>query len=188
MDGHGTLRQLLGGLPADSTTALIGLQSIPPGFLPALAIHLEGYSQLPINMLTTDTPLLGGRFYLGTHGCSLRLNSERGEMAVHMQEGRQDFGYGPSYFDLLLFSAADCFGDRLQVVLLSGAETGNLEGLRYMRENGGRLLIQQRSTCMMPAALAAAIEENLCDEECEPDNICNRIADEYHRRDSHLAL
>ncbi len=186
--GHGTLRQLYAGLPVDPTTALIGLQSIPPGFLPALGAHLEDYGHLPIKRLTADTTLRGGHFYLGTHGCSLRINSAQGEVAVHMQEGRQDFGYGPSYFDLLLFSAADCFGDRLQVVLLSGAETGNLEGLRYIRENGGRLLIQQRDTCMMPAKLAAAIEEDLCDEECEPDNICNRIADEYRRRDSHLAL
>ncbi len=185
--GHGTLRQLVAGLQADPTTALIGLQSIPPGFLPALGAHLEDYGHLPINTLTADTTLRGGHFYLGTHGCSLRINNAHGQMSVHMQEGRQDFGYGPSYFDLLLFSAADCCGDRLQVVLLSGAETGNLEGLRYIRENGGRLLIQQRGTCMMPAALAAAIEENLCDEECEPDDISNRIADEGRSRDSHLA-
>ncbi len=173
--GHGILRQLFTELPTAPTTAMIGLQSIPPGFLPALSAHLGGYGRLPINTLTANTPLRGGRFYLGTHGCSLRINNESGEAAVHMQEGRQDFGYGPSYFDLLLFSAADCFGDRLQVVLLSGAETGNLEGLRYMRENGGRLLIQKRTTCMMPATLAAAIGEDLCDEECEPDNISNRI-------------
>ncbi len=174
--GHGSMRQMLAGLPADPHTALIGLQSIPPAFLPALATHLQGYGPAPINIISNRVSLRRGQFYLGTHGCSLRLGEENAAVILRMQEGRQDFGYGPSYFDLLLFSAADCFGDRLQVVLLSGAETGNLEGLRYMRENGGRLLIQARATCMMPASLTATIEEDLCDEECEPQNIAARIA------------
>ncbi len=174
--GHGSMRQMLAGLPADPAAALIGLQSIPPVFLPALAAHLQGYSRLPISILGEEAALRRGQCYLGTHGCSLRLAAEEATMRLRMQEGRQDFGYGPSYFDLLLFSASDCFGERLQVVLLSGAETGNLEGLRYMRENGGRLLIQKRTTCMMPAAMAATIEEDLCDEECEPEDIAACIA------------
>ncbi len=174
--GHGSMRQMLAGLPADAPTALIGLQSIPPAFLPALASHLQGYAPAPINIVSGEVSLRRGQSYLGTHGCSLRLGEESTEVILRMQEGRQDFGYGPSYFDLLLFSASDCLGDRLQVVLLSGAETGNLEGLRYMRENGGRLLIQERATCIMPASLNATIEEDLCDEECEPHNIAARIA------------
>ncbi len=174
--GHGSMRQMLAGLPADPVTALVGLQSIPPAFLPALADHLQGFGRLPINILGAEAALRSGQCYLATHGCSLRLAVEDAAVSLRMQEGRQDFGYGPSYFDLLLFSASDCFGDRLQVVLLSGAETGNLEGLRYMRENGGRLLIQKRTTCMMPAALAATIEEDLCDEECEPEHMAARIA------------
>jgi two-component system chemotaxis response regulator CheB len=174
--GHGSMRQMLAGMTADPLTALVGLQSIPPAFLPALAAHLQGYGPVPIKILSGEAALQRGQCYLGTHGCSLRLGKADAAVNVRMQEGRQDFGYGPSYFDLLLFSASDCFGDRLQVVLLSGAETGNLEGLRYMRENGGRLLVQDRATCMMPASLAATIEENLCDEECELKDIAARIA------------
>ncbi len=174
--GHGTMRRLLAGLPENGASTLIGIQSIPPSFLPALAVHMESYGRLRVETLSDDTPLKRGYFYLGTHGCSLRLNTDGGSVAARMQEGRQDFGYGPSYFDLLLFSAADCFGANLQVVLLSGAETGNLEGLRYVRENGGRLLIQQRASCMMPATLEAAAEAGLCDEECEPELISERIA------------
>jgi two-component system chemotaxis response regulator CheB len=174
--GHGTLRRLFAGLPADHTAGLIALQSIPPVFLPALAAHLERLGGLPVEILADDTPLRRGRFYLGTHGCSLRINAADRMATVRMQDGRQDFGYGPSYFDLLLFSAADCFGADLQVVLLSGAETGNLEGLRYVRENGGRLMVQQRTSCMMPAPLTAALEAGLCDQECEPEDISNHVA------------
>ncbi len=185
--GHGTLRGLLAGLPATPVIPTIALQSIPPGFLPVLAAHLERYGRVRVEPLTRDTLIRQDHFYLGTHGCSLRMHRTEARVTLRMQEGRQDFGFGPSYFDLLLFSAADCFGDRLQVVLLSGAETGNLEGLRYMRENGGRLLIQQRKTCMMPAPLTAAFEEDLCDEECEPAIISDRIAAWCNGRDTHPA-
>ena len=185
--GHGTLRGLLAGLPATPITPTIALQSIPPGFLPVLAAHLERYGRVRVEPLTRDTLIRQDHFYLGTHGCSLRMQRTEARLTLRMQEGRQDFGFGPSYFDLLLFSAADCFGDRLQVVLLSGAETGNLEGLRYMRENGGRLLIQQRKTCMMPAPLTAAFKEDLCDEECEPAIISDRIAAWCNGRDTHPA-
>jgi two-component system chemotaxis response regulator CheB len=183
--GHGTMRRLFAGLPADNTATLIGLQTIPPAFLPALAAHLERHGRLPVEILADDTPLRRGHFYLGTHGCSLRINATGAMAAVRMQDGRQDFGYGPSYFDLLLFSAADCFGADLQVVLLSGAETGNLEGLRYVRENGGRLMIQQRSGCMMPAPLTAALEAGLCDQECEPEDISDQIAAWCHGLEPH---
>ena len=175
--GHGALRRIFAGLSPDQVGALIAMPSIPPVFLPSLAAHLEKYGRLRVNALTPRTALNRGHFYLAPHGCSMRLNrGDDGGVAAQVQEGRQDFGFGPSYFDLLLFSAAECFGKNLKVVLLSGAETGNLEGLRYMRENGGRLLIQERTTCVMPAPLSAAVAAGLCDTECEPETITEQIA------------
>jgi two-component system chemotaxis response regulator CheB len=45
------------------------------------------------------------------------------------------------------------------VAVLSGAETGNLEGLRYVQERGARIMVQDPATCMLaqpPASIAAA--------------------------------
>ncbi len=105
--GHGALRRIFAGLSPDLTTALMAMQSIPPVFLQPLAGHLEEYGQLRVNTLTRRTPLRQGYFYLATHGCSMRFSrDDGGSVDVQVQEGRQDFGFGPSYFDLLLFSAS----------------------------------------------------------------------------------
>jgi chemotaxis response regulator CheB len=80
-----------------------------------------------------------------------------------------------SYLDLFLCSAVDCYPGSLMVVALSGAETGNFEGLRYVRDRGARIVVQDPTTCMMAAPLAAVVEAGLAENVAAPDSLADHI-------------
>lgn len=63
--------------------------------------------------------------------------------------------------DMFLTSAAETFTGRLLVVLLSGADTGSLSGLREIRKRGGRIISQNIRDCLVPQPLEAAHEAGL---------------------------
>jgi len=174
-NGHTALYHLFTGIPASDEAAFVSLHSIPVTFLPAMSAHLSQMCHHPVSPVANDTPLQGGNFYLDSQRRSLLLQATDDSVKIQSLQGQHDFEYGPGYFDLFLFSAADVFQGRLLVILLSGAETSNLEGLRYVREKGGSIIVQERSSCMMPDCLTPVIEENLSDEELAPEALANRV-------------
>ena len=166
--GHGDLVQLLSQLPNDGHLTLIVLQSIPPAFIPALASHLDAKSDLQVVPLADGTPLHTGTCYLATPGQALRTNTRGREIIVEMPAHRVSAGHEVSYLDLFLCSAVDCYPGSLMTVLFSGADTGNFEGLRYLRERGAQIAVQEPASCMIPGPLAAILDAGLTDTAITP--------------------
>jgi len=173
--GHGDLIQLLSRIPDVHNLAVVVLQTIPPTFLPALAAIVDEKSAFKVTPLVSGAPLRTGCCYLGTPGKALRTVSTHREMVVEMPEHRAGTGHVASYFDLFICSAADCFPGSLMVTLLSGAERGNLEGLRYIREQGGHVLVQDPATCMMPEPIVSVIDAGLDTTIAPPEDIVTHI-------------
>lgn len=173
--GHGELTQLLSQLPDERNLSIVALQSIPPAFIPALAVHLDGKSAFQVAPLTDGAPLRTGCCYLGTPGHALRTVSTVREMVVEMPDHRTDPRHEASYFDLFLYSAVDNYPGSLKVILLSGADTGNLEGLRYIRERGAQIVVQDPGTCMMPGPPASVIDAQLTEMIVAPEAMADHI-------------
>jgi two-component system chemotaxis response regulator CheB len=172
---HGELTQLLSQLPDDHNLAVVVLQSIPPTFIPALARQLDQQSALKVMPLKDGSPLRTGTCYLGTPGHALRTTATAREIVVEMPTQRMGSRHVVSYLDLFLCSAVDCYPGSLMVVALSGAETGNFEGLRYVRDRGARIVVQDPTTCMMAAPLAAVVEAGLAENVAAPDSLADHI-------------
>ena len=77
--------------------------------------------------------------------------------------------------DRILLTAASIFKERLAVVLLSGANTGEQSGLRAVHENGGRIILRTRSTGMVVEPLDQVIEAGLGDEEVNPADLIKAV-------------
>ena len=172
---QGELTQLLSQLPNDHNLAIVVLQTIPPAFIPALARHLHQLSAFTVKPLSDRSPLLTGTCYLGTPGHALRTTSTGREMVVEMPGYRQATRHEASYLDLFLCSAADYYPGSLMVAVLSGAETGNFEGLRYVREHGARIVVQDPATCMMAESPAAVVATGLEAAIAAPDTLVDHI-------------
>ena len=173
--GHGELTQLLSQLPDERNLSAVALQSIPPAFIPALVAHLDGKSAYQVAPLTDGAPLRTGCCYLGTPGHAMRTVTTVREMVVEMPVHRANRHHDASFFDLFLCSAVDGFPGSLTVVILSGADTGNLEGLRYIRERGARIVVQDPGTCMMPGPPTSVIDAGLTESIVAPEAIADHI-------------
>ena len=190
--GHLALYHLVTGIPKSTALSFISLHSIPVTFLSAMASHINRLSHNSVTPITDGALLESGHFYLDVQRRSLSLLETNDSIIVRSLQEKYDSGYGLSYFDLLLFSAADYFQDRLLIVLLSGAETGNFEGLRYVREKGGSIFTQNSSSCVIPDFIPAMIQEDLIDEGLKPESLANRIVTwsnrEHYPKNSSLGI
>ena len=173
---HSELTQLLSQLPNDHNLAIIVLHTLPPTFIPSLARHLDKQSAFSVAPLTNGSLLQTGTCYLGTPGHALRTISTGREMVVEISSHRhKDPGQDVSYLDLFLCSAADCYPGSLMVTVLSGAEAGNLEGLRYVQERGARIIVQDPATCMVAEAPASVVAAGLAGTVAAPAAITENI-------------
>ncbi len=86
------------------------------------------------------------------------------------------------HFDGLLHSICDSFGGPIQGVLLSGADVGNLEGLRDIKEKNGRIIAQPLRSCMVPGSLEKVFQAGLVDREAGTKEIVEQILGEKNKR------
>jgi len=161
MGGHAELIKLLSVLPGNLNACLIVLQTMPPEFQIPFSEYLNSTSGLSVLPLQSNSPLQGGRCYIGIKDVSVEMSSEDGRHSLKFGNGSSNLPQKP--LDDFLGSIADTFPGRLLVVLLSGADVGELEGLRAIKQRNGRIIAQKVDSCLVPRSLQNAIQANLVD-------------------------
>ncbi|WP_373497979.1 response regulator [Desulfococcus sp.] len=158
--GYAELVKILPLLPAAFKGALVAVQTMTPSFREPFADYLDRRSHLHVRPSGSGTAMLQGCCYLASGDAVLRLHRHGEGCVLRGYEGNAQIpGSGPPVG--LLASAAETFGGRLMVVLLSGAEAGSLSGLREIRRRGGRILSQDLRDCLVPFPLEAALDAGL---------------------------
>ena len=104
-------------------------------------------------------PLKAGNVYLAPDKYHLEIGAKKN---ILLSDGPSVRGYRPS-IDRLMESAANSYGRRAVGVLLTGMGSDGAEGLKKIREAGGRTIVQDEATSLvfgMPreAALRGAAE------------------------------
>jgi two-component system chemotaxis response regulator CheB len=173
--GHVALYHLISGIPESAVPGFISLHSIPTTFLSDMAVHISGLCHRDVIPVADNTVLENGRFYIESQRRSLSLQASADAITIQTSHEKQNSEFEQNHFDLFLRSAADSFQDKLLVVLLSGAETGKLEGLHHVRAKGGSIFVQSRLSCVIPDFIPAMLQENLIDEELKPESLASRI-------------
>ncbi len=173
--GYAELIRLIPLLPSDLKACLLLLQTMPQEFVAPLSDYLDKISRTIVSPLQSDAPLLCNRCYLGTHDYSLVLNSGQGIYSVLLEDPLSEIEPRRGCLDSFLHSIADVFSENALVVLLSGAEVGNMEGLQSIRENNGRVIIQELASCMIPFPLEEAMREQFVDYQANQTEIVEQI-------------
>lgn len=158
--GPNALTQLLPRLPRGLGAAVLVAQHMPAGFTASLARRLSARAALPVMEATHDAPVLADHVYVAPGGRHLRVARDAAGVArLVLDDGPAVWGVRPCA-DLLFASAVSAFGRATLGVVLTGMGRDGAEGLRRVRDAGGRALVQARATAVvagMPdAALARA--------------------------------
>jgi two-component system, chemotaxis family, protein-glutamate methylesterase/glutaminase len=153
--GPAALARLVPQLPERLGAGTVIVQHMPAGFTASLAARLDKASRLNVIEAKAGDALAPDTVLLGPGGLHLRLDAER--RAV-LSDDAPIGGLRPRA-DLAIEDAAKLFGRRLLLVVLTGMGNDGVAGARAVRAHGGRVLIQEESTCTvygMPRAVAEA--------------------------------
>jgi len=161
MGGHAELIKLLSILPGNLNACLIVLQTMPPEFQIPFSEYLNSTSRLSVLPLRSNSPLQGGRCYIGVKDASVEITSKGGRHSLRFGDGSSTLRQ--KLLDDFLASIAHTFPGRLLVILLSGADVGDLDGLRAIKQRNGRIIAQKLDSCLVPRSLQDAVQANLVD-------------------------
>jgi two-component system chemotaxis response regulator CheB len=161
--GYLEMVNLVTALPDVAHTCVLSLQSIPPRFAPTLSTFLNARSRFEVRPFKEKMVLNPGRCFIGTSGKLMQFDIEKGLLVLNENTNGDAHDMQES-MDHVLFSAAEIFQERVMVVLLSGGNVGNLDGLRAVRSAGGIIFAPKPETSILPDSYLGAIEEGLITE------------------------
>jgi two-component system chemotaxis response regulator CheB len=153
--GPAALARLVPQLPAPLGAGTVIVQHMPAGFTASLAARLDRVSKLTVVEAAGGDVPSPDKVLLGPGGLHLRLDGRR---RAFLSDDEPIGGLRPRA-DLAIADAARLFGRRLLLVVLTGMGNDGVEGAKAVRAHGGRVLIQEESTCTvygMPRAVAEA--------------------------------
>ena len=170
--GYTELIKTVSILPGDLNACIILLQTMPSEFIIPFTEYIDKRSRATILPLQNNSPLLGGRCYVGTSEYSLKLNSLGERYFLRSESEVSKSGQT----DKFLKSIADYYAKDVLIALMSGADVGDLDGLRNIKEKNGRIIAQKLNSCMVPYPIEKAIEAGLVDQEASYVEIAGQIA------------
>lgn len=153
--GPAALAQLLPALPAWSDTAVVLVQHMPAGFTASFARRLDGVCELTVHEAAQGEPLRAGHAYVAPAGHHLQLSGTRHAPVLALHDGPSMHGVRPAA-DPLFQSAAALYGADCVGVVLTGMGRDGAEGLHAIRTAGGRGVVQDVASSVVPGMPEAA--------------------------------
>ncbi|MNG98098.1 Chemotaxis response regulator protein-glutamate methylesterase of group 2 operon [compost metagenome] len=152
--GVAALFQVLGALPSTFAIPVLCVLHLPDDRHSQLAGVLQRRLHRPVCEARDKERISGGQIYVA--GPGYHLSVERDLTLSLSQE--EPVHFSRPAIDFLFISAADAYGDSLLGVLLTGANEDGARGLAYIKNNGGRTIVQDprdAQVALMPEAAMA---------------------------------
>ena len=160
--GPAALAQIIPALPVWPDTAVLIVQHMPTGFTASFARRLDAASALTVHEAVDGQPLRAGHAYVAPGGRHLRVHGSLDLPRLALGDDPSLWGVRPAA-DPLFVSAAQLFGANTVGVVLTGMGRDAAEGLLAIRRAGGRAVVQDVATSVVPAMPEAARALAGCD-------------------------
>ena len=146
--GVEALRDILRGYPADCPATVI-TQHMPPHFTESFAKRLNATMVPNVREARSGDKLETGTVLIAPSGDNhLEVVAGAGGFSCRVGPGAPVSGHRPSV-DVLFDSVAKSVGERAIGVILTGMGHDGAEGLKHIRDAGGRTLGQSEDTCVV---------------------------------------
>ena len=156
--GPQALRYLLSQLPANFPLPIVAVVHMPVGYTGPFAEKLNELSDLEVLEASHGMALKPGRLILGHAGQHLLLRRRLDEVVCRLQSEPLASLHRPSV-DVLFESAAGVYGKGTLGVVLTGMGDDGKTGSAWIKAQGGSVLVEHESTCVvygMPRSVAEA--------------------------------
>jgi two-component system chemotaxis response regulator CheB len=157
--GPRALAELVPQLPSPLGAGGVIVQHMPQGFTSSLAARLDRSSTLRVAEAAGGELLAPDALLLAPGGSHLRLGPDR---RTSLSDAPPVGALRPRA-DITIEDAANYFGDKLLLVVLTGMGRDGTEGARAVKRRGGRVLVEAESTCTVYGMPRAIVEADLAD-------------------------
>ena len=175
--GPKALGELLPQLPSPLGAGTLIVQHMPAGFTASLATRLDAASPLTVSEAQGHESLAPGTALLAPGGAHLRLGSDRRSV---LSDAAPMGGLRPRA-DLTIADAAQVYGARVLLVVLTGMGRDGLEGAKAVHAAGGHILVEAESSCTVYGMPRAVADAGLADEVLPLDELAVAIVREAGR-------
>ena len=179
--GPAALTQVVPLLPRFSSAAVLIAQHMPAGFTRSLAQRLGVMSRLTVCEVAHLQPLIAGHAYVAPGGYHFRVAMTNGAPVAMLDTAVPLWGVRPAA-DHLFVSASRVFGARCTGVVLTGMGCDGADGLFAIRHAGGRGIVQDAATSVIPGMPNAALRHAGAEHVVALNEIADVIAAEVGER------
>jgi len=183
--GPTALAQILPKFPKGFQASIVVVQQMRPGFTKLLARQLNGLSALAVDEAENYQPLSAGAALLAPGDCAVTI--ERSHAApeqpflIRTQDVSGSVEKMRRRINDMMISAAAQIGPRAIGVLLTGIGDDGCDGMKEIRNKGGKTLAQDESSSIVFDMPRHAIEAGVVDEVLPlwsiPDRIIELVGD-----------
>ena len=160
--GPSALQAIIPRLPEGLGTAIIVVQHMPAGFTRSLAERLNSRSVLPVREAGDGELVLPGHVLVAPAGKHMKVRRKGPGLRVWLDDEPRQTLHRPSIDVMMQSVASVCPGTSLGV-LLTGMGSDGVEGLRAIRDAGGKTLAESPETCVIYGMPKAAVEAGVVD-------------------------
>jgi len=157
--GPVALQRILRELPADFPAPLLLIQHMPASFTRAFAERLNAACKMAVKEAEDGDFLRPGRALLAPGGKQLLLTAQQ---RVRLVPGDERQSYRPSV-DISFAAAANCYGNKVLALVLTGMGSDGCEGARLLKSAGSQVWAQDEASCVINGMPQAVVKARLAD-------------------------
>lgn len=172
--GPPAVQKVLSQLPADFPASIVIAQHMPAAFTGPFAKRLDGVCKISVKEAESGDRLKPGCAYVAPGGRHLVIDQQVSRVDLKITDQPAEALYKPSA-NVLIESAARGLGRRVLGVILTGMGSDGLEGVRALKQKGGRALAQSDSTCVVYGMPKAIVDAGLADQIVDIDDMAGAI-------------
>ncbi|MFV0349973.1 MAG: chemotaxis response regulator protein-glutamate methylesterase [Halodesulfovibrio sp.] len=172
--GPPAVQKVLSQLPADFPATILIAQHMPAAFTGPFAKRLDGVCKISVKEAETGDRIAPGVAYVAPGGKHIRLDLRGGRMELVVTTEPTDALYKPSA-NVLMESVGNSVGRKALGVILTGMGSDGAEGMRVLKQKGGRAIAQNDASCVVYGMPKAIVDAGLADEIHDIDDIAEAI-------------
>lgn len=176
--GPTALANIIPKLPSVFPATILIVQQMRPGFTRLLAEHLNESDGAAVEEAVNHGALLASHVLMipGCHTVTVTHNSSPDRpYLLNLEDQRDSLQKMRSRIDTAMKSAADIFTSRTIGVLLTGAGTDGLDGMKAIRDRGGTTIAQDQDSCVLYDMPKSAIDAGVVDDALPVWSIADRL-------------
>ncbi|MGE5417137.1 MAG: protein-glutamate methylesterase/protein-glutamine glutaminase [Acidobacteriota bacterium] len=177
--GPKALHEVIPQLPGNLAAGVLVVQHMPPGFTKSLAERLDSLSNVNVKEAEDGEPVYPGCVYIAPGDFHLKVKQSGGpgsrRLNISLTKDPAVSGHRPSV-DAMFESAISEFWSPMVGVVMTGMGADGAKGVIGIKQKGGIVIAEDKSTCIVFGMPKSVIETGCADKIVPLPQIAQEIA------------